>query len=477
MLASLRARLWLTYFLLIAVILGIIGISVFFFVIRVSGYAPAENRLRVAASVLTARADETPALTPAGLARIAGRIDTNQKVRILLLAGDGSVTLDTRAGSAPGFPALKPPFQVQAADQMGPQFIRDSSGASWLYRIEPYGDAGYLMVAIPRPRVNLSLQALLRDEFILLGIRTGVVALVLSLILVFVMGWWISSPLRKIAAAAGSVAEGEVHPLPLEGPAEVRQLASAFNEMTTRVQTGLQSQRDFVANVSHELKTPLTSIQGFAQAILDGTAGTPEALQQAAGVIYSEAGRMNRLVLDLLTLARLEAGTANLKRTPVDLAALLEGVAERLSPQARDAQVSLQVQLQPLPGLTGDEDRLAQVFTNLLDNAIKYTRPGGTARLAAQRSGDQVEVSVADNGPGLAAEDQARIFERFYQADKSRRGGAGRGVGLGLAIAREIVAAHGGTIQVASALGKGSNFIVRLPIVRPDDATLIKRIK
>jgi signal transduction histidine kinase len=477
MLASLRARLWLTYLLLIATILGVIGVSLFVFVIRVTGYAAAENRLRVAASVLTARVEDQANPTSETLARIAGRIDTNQKVRILLLDDSGAVVLDTRAGIAPGFPALKPPFQVQADDQLSPQFIRDASGVSWLYRIQPFDDTRSLMVAIPRPRANLNLQALLRDEFVLLGLRTGAVALALSLALVFVMGWWISNPLRKIAAAAGSVAAGDAHPIPLEGPTEVKQLASAFNEMAARVQTSLQSQRDFVANVSHELKTPLTSIQGFAQAILDGAASTPEALQQAAGVISAEAGRMNRLVLDLLALARLEGGTANLQRAPLDLAALLASAAERFTPQAKSAQVALQVQIQPLPGLTGDEDRLAQVFTNLLDNAIKYTGAGGVVRLTADRRADFVEVSVADNGPGLSPEDQARIFERFYQADKSRRGGAGRGVGLGLAIAREIVAAHGGTIQVVSALGKGSTFIVRLPIARPDLVTPVKRIK
>ena len=477
MFASLRARLWLTYLLLIAAILGVIGISLFVFVFRVAGYAAAENRLRVAASVLAARVEDQANPNPASLARIAGRIDTNQKVRILLLDAGGAVDLDTRAATDPGFPALKPPYAVQTEDQLTPQFMRDASGATWLYRIEPFDDARYLMVAIPRPKVNLSLRALLRDEFILLGLRSGAVALALSLALVFVMGWWISNPLRKIAAAAGSVAAGDAHPIPLEGPTEVKQLASAFNEMAVRVQTSMQSQRDFVANVSHELKTPLTSIQGFAQAILDGTANTPEALRQAAGVIHDEAGRMNRLVLDLLTLARLEGGTANLRRSPLDLAALLAGAAERLAPQAKAAQVSLQVEIPPLPELTGDEDRLAQVFTNLLDNAIKYTGAGGVVRLSAQRRGAAVTVSAADNGPGLSPEDQSRIFERFYQADKSRRGGAGRGAGLGLAIAREIIAAHGGTIQVTSALGKGSDFVVSLPITRPDDINLIKRTK
>ncbi len=477
MLSSLRARLWLTYLLLILVILGAIGGSLLLFGIRYSGYIQAENKLRVAASVLDTRLADLPSWQIAVIQRAAERIDANQKVRVLLLSGSGEVLVDSRAGSAPGFVGLRPPFHVQTEAQITPLFLRDASGNQWLYRIASLADGSYLMVAIPRPKINLSLQGLLADEFLLAGFRAGAVALVLSLILVGVMGWWIASPLRRMAAAAGAVARGEFKPIPLEGPGEVQQLARSFNEMTNRVQIGQKSQRDFVANVSHELKTPLTSIQGFAQAILDGTASTPEGLQQAASVIYSEAGRMNRLVLDLLTLARLDAGTANLKREPLDLGALLRGAAEKLIPQARDAQVDLRVDLPPLNGILGDEDRLAQVFTNLLDNAIKYTGAGGRILLTARQTAEMVEVSVADNGPGLSPEDQAQIFERFYQADKSRRGGGSRGVGLGLAIAREIVQAHGGTIAVASAPGKGSNFVVRFPVVRSEDAALARRTK
>ncbi|HEY3344429.1 MAG TPA: HAMP domain-containing sensor histidine kinase [Anaerolineaceae bacterium] len=475
MFSSLRARLWLTYVLLIAVILGISAISLFVFVFRVSGYANAENRLRIAASLLTVRIEDLPNRPLVALQRAAAHVDNNQNVRILLIGADGTVALDSRAVSAPGFPSLKPPFRVQADDQVTPQFIRDASGAFWLYRIQPLDQNSYVMVAVLRPKLNLTLQSLLRDEFVILGVRAGGVALFLSLVLALVMNGWITAPLRKISKAAGAVARGEYQSLPLEGPSDVRELARAFNEMTGRVQSSQQSQRDFVANISHELKTPLTSIQGFAQAILDGTANTPQALQQAAGVIHHEAGRMNRLVLDLLTLARLEAGTANLQRAPFDLAGLLRAVAERLTPQANSAQVDLRVDLPMLPGLVGDEDRLAQVFTNLVDNAIKYSGAGGRVLLSARSDGAGVRVSVADTGPGLSPADQARIFERFYQADKSRRGGSGRGVGLGLAIAREIVQAHGGTIQVDSAPGKGSTFCVRLPLARLDEAVLGKR--
>jgi signal transduction histidine kinase len=477
MFSSLRARLWLTYLLLIAVILAIAGISLFVVVIRESGYATAENRLRVAESVLTVRIEDLPNRPLLALERAAARVDNNQNVRILLFDANGKLTLDTRAASAPAFPALKPPFQVQAEDQINPQFIRDASGAFWLYRVQPLENQDYAMVAIQRPKLNLTLQSLLRDEFVILGVRAGGVALFLSLILALVMNWWITAPLRKISRAAGAVARGDYQKLPLEGPSDVRELARAFNEMSGRVQSSQQSQRDFVANISHELKTPLTSVQGFAQAIQDGTASTPEALQQAAGVIYHEAGRMNRLVLDLLTLARLEAGTANLQRAPLDVSGLLRAVAERLTPQARAAQVDLRVDVPALPGLVGDEDRLSQVFTNLLDNAIKYSGAGGKVLLSARPIGGGVVVNVADTGPGLSPADQARIFERFYQADKSRRGGSGRGVGLGLAIAREIVQAHGGTIQVESVLGKGSNFCVRLPLARLDEPAPGKRAK
>jgi signal transduction histidine kinase len=251
--------------------------------------------------------------------------------------------------------------------------------------------------------------------------------------------------------------------------------------MSQRVQASQQSQREFVANVSHELKTPLTSIQGFAQAVLDGAAQTPEALQQAAGVIYNEASRMNRLVMDLLSLARLEAGTADLQSAPVNMDLLLRGVVEKFTPQAQAAQVDLREDIHDVPGLIGDGDRLAQVFTNLVDNAIKFTPPGGQVTVTAQPEDGWVTVRVVDSGPGIAPEDQARIFERFYQVDKSRRGGTGRGVGLGLAIAQQIVLAHHGKIWVESQSGQGSCFMVKLPLAKPtaqaDNSILTMKLK
>jgi two-component system sensor histidine kinase ResE len=238
--------------------------------------------------------------------------------------------------------------------------------------------------------------------------------------------------------------------------------------MVARVQASHRSQQDFIANVSHELKTPLTSIQGFAQAILDGTADTPEALRQSADVIYNEAARMHRMALDLLDLARLDAGTAGLMMSPVNMTALLQSMGEKFTPTALRKGVDLNIHLaRDLPEVVGDGDRLAQVFTNLVDNALKFTPRGGKISVRAAPDRDELQISVSDTGRGISPETLPYIFERFYQADASRQGGDRHGAGLGLAIVHEIVAAHGGRISVRSAPDRGTAFIVHLPLAGP----------
>jgi len=299
--------------------------------------------------------------------------------------------------------------------------------------------------------------------------------LFISLILAILMTRWVASPLQRIALSARGIAGGEYHPIRPEGPDEVKSLSRTFNEMAEQVQATQQSQRDFIANVSHELKTPLTSIQGFAQAILDGTAQTDDDFNNAAEVIHTEAARMHRLVLDLLDLARLDSGTFEFERSLVNLPTLLESVVTKLTPQAVNGEVVLTLQVDPLPSLIGDGDRLAQVFTNLVENAIKHTPEEGNVRVVAIPNDEMIEISVIDTGEGIPAKDLERIFERFYQVDKSRPGGRRRGAGLGLAIAREIIQAHGGSLKAKSVTGQGSVFVVKLPLARSDDTTLAER--
>ncbi|MCJ7654351.1 MAG: HAMP domain-containing histidine kinase, partial [Dehalococcoidia bacterium] len=216
---------------------------------------------------------------------------------------------------------------------------------------------------------------------------------------------------------------------------------------------------------SHELRSPLTSIKGFAQAIVDGTAKDKEAQLKAASVIEDESKRMMRLVEELLEFSRLESGQIKMVKESVDLKDLLQQCHEIFLMRAKEKNIQLRTEIGPLSPVTGDIDRLEQVFNNLLDNALKHTPSGGKVDIVARQPHPNfVEIAVTDTGPGIPGEQLRHVFERFYRADPSAgKAGAGTGTGLGLAIARQIVRAHGGDINIKSTLGKGTEFLVRLP--------------
>lgn len=344
------------------------------------------------------------------------------------------------------------------------QFAIDEQGGRWLQARTLLPNGSTLLIAAPRPTVKLL--NIFADEILLPVLEGGAVALVLSLILAFALSRWVADPLQSLVIAARKFPSETTAPVPARGPHEVQDLTRAFNSMVTRVHATQKSQRDFVANVSHELKTPLTSIQGFAQSLLDGAADSSEARRQAAQIIHDEAGRMHRLALDLLDLARLEGGTADLNMTSVDMHGLLRNIAEKFSLQAQKANVDLRLDTAELPSIVGDGDRLAQVFTNLIDNALKFTPANGIVTVSAKNAGAWLEVAVADSGVGVSEEALPRLFDRFYQVDSSRAGGESHGAGLGLAIAREIVQAHGGKIGVQSSVGHGTTFTISLPLAR-----------
>lgn len=489
MLKSLRSRLWLTYALVIGVMLALVGGALVFYLLS-NPSTQREDSLRLRSAVALVNPQRlglgnqrSPDNTRDGL----DNFDENFDVRIIVYEPEGTIFYDTRAEEAAAPPELEFPREpgMQPQPQNAPrngnpndapvsiQVFEDQNGTSWLYTYRPMPNDWVVVLAAPRTTASVS--DVLADDLFLPLIQAGLVATILALVLAALISRWVAAPLQRMAGAARAVSAGDFQQIELEGPKEVQALGRAFNEMTSQVQAGQQSQRDFVANVSHELKTPLTSVQGFAQAILDGTAGDEATRNQAANIIYDEAGRMHRMVVDLLDLARIDAGTAKFRRGEVDLRALLHAIAEKLKPQSVTGEVMLIANIEPLPRMVGDGDRLAQVFTNLVENAIKHTPNGGTVTLSAQASGEMVEVRVRDTGPGISQEEKDRIFERFYQVDKARKGGAGRGVGLGLAIANEIVQLHQGQLNVESGQGKGSTFIVILPAVRADDTTLAMR--
>jgi signal transduction histidine kinase len=416
-------------------------------------------------------ADLTPAQGEAKVQQLAQAYGA----RVLLTNSIGDVLLDSARPNGAALNLRR--FHTARQDTLFPQVtvgqVRDSALQQWLFVARPFGADRMLVTAAP-PR-RLAALLFFGENLLLPMAEAAVVVILVAVILAILIARSIAQPLGKMATVAQGIAQGDYTlGAPESGPDEVRALGQALNSMKQQVQANQQGQRDFLANVSHELKTPLTSIQGFAQAMLDGAAATPDAIQRSAGIIFSEADRMRRLVEGLLDLARLDAGLRMLNRTSLDLRAMLAAVAEKFSLRAQEKGVELRLELpSTLPAMAGDADRLAQVFNNLLDNAVKHTPTGGKVTVAATATPGWVEASVGDTGPGIPAEDLSRIFERFYQVDKSRARRAG--VGLGLTISKEIVEAHGGSLRAESVVGLGSRFVVRLPLVSPDDPTMGKK--
>lgn len=356
-------------------------------------------------------------------------------------------------------------------------FRDDDDNSNWLYSgiaLVSDGNSGLLfMVTEPRPVRSLQTTLVNFGQTLFVPVaQAALIGLLIAVVLATVISRTIARPLRALSEAATAFAQGRLHArAPVSGPPEVRAVAEAFNAMSEEVRNTQQAQRDFMANVSHDLKTPLTSIQGYSQAIMDGAARDPV---KAAAIIHDEAERLNRMVGELSDLARLQAGHLSMEMTSIDIGQLTANVAQKLNVVAQKAGVELRVSAPSLPSINGDGDRLVQVLNNLIGNAIKYTPRGGKvdviARTSPQTSRRGIVVIVRDTGIGIPEKDLPRIFERFYQVDKAR--GPKRGTGLGLAITNEIVLAHGGHIDVQSTPGEGTQFTMWLP--SSDMTTIIR---
>jgi len=222
--------------------------------------------------------------------------------------------------------------------------------------------------------------------------------------------------------------------------------------------------RDFVANASHELKTPVAAVRALAETLLTALPDDPEAGRRFAERIGREAERLEVLARDLLDLSRVERGTLDVE--PVDLVGLAKEVADGYTDLAEERRVRLHTELQPQLSLRGDRAQLGLLVSNLLDNALRHTPAKGTVRVRLEATEGRAVIQVADTGEGIPAGELSRVFERFYRVDKARARQTG-GTGLGLAIVRHVAEAHGGTVRVDSELGRGSSFTVSLPLAGP----------
>jgi len=288
-------------------------------------------------------------------------------------------------------------------------------------------------------------------------------------------GWWFVSraikPIDDISAAAVKISAGDLSQRinVAETESELGRLAAVLNSTFARLDAAFAQQKQFASDAAHELRTPVTVILTQTQTALNRERGAAE-YRETIEACQRAAQRMRKLIHALLELARLDAGQERMKRMKFDLSQTARDCVELVKPLADERGVKIFAELPPLE-ITGDSERLAQVVNNLLTNAIQYNKPGGEARVKLASQDGLAVLTVSDTGSGISPEDLPHVFKRFYRGDKSRTGGAPSlrpgavgNAGLGLAIARAIVEAHGGAIEVSSAENEGTTFTVRLPV-------------
>ncbi len=291
------------------------------------------------------------------------------------------------------------------------------------------------------------------------GISAGAVALVLGSLLFF----QITHPLRSLSSAAQSIARGDLSQRAwASGDDEIGQVARSFNQMAEKLQRYEAERQNMTADIAHELRTPLAVIQSNLEAMMDGV--LPADGRELA-LLHQEALLLKRLISDLRTLSLADAGQLTLHRRPVNLRELAAQVVERLQLRIEEKNIHLRVNIpESIPTVSADPERLAQVLSNLIDNALRYTPDGTRIVIAARATDGEVEVSVSDDGPGIPPEELPNLFRRFWRAEKSRNRATG-GSGLGLAIVKQLVGAHGGRVWAESeGMGKGSRFVFTLPM-------------
>jgi signal transduction histidine kinase len=369
--------------------------------------------------------------------------------RLLLLDAQRQVVYDSSAGGAPSYYLQIPVARSARVANVweaqtsvgGDSYLAAAVNISGAKHPDPLG-ATWVVLAEPQSAVASAAAGDLAKRLL----EAGGAALVVAMLLTLFISRSMTGPLTQLAAAAEDIAAGNYsRRVSLKGPDELGMLGQAFNRMAEAVERARKVQRDFLANVSHELKTPLTSLIGFSQALVDGSLLSEPERTRAATIVHEESERVLRMAQELLDLARVEAGSISMHITSVDMHGQLQQEMEVVRPRAGVRGLDLNVNVpDDIPPVAADPERLHQVLDNLFDNAAKYAKEGTAVNVLARLSGSAVET-VLSNAIGKHRPDPDRMFDRFYRADPSRSSAAG-GVGLGLAISRELVVAMKGRL-------------------------------
>ena len=312
----------------------------------------------------------------------------------------------------------------------------------------------------------------LNMEIFSLILQAVLIGFVISIAISLIITKTLLSPIKGMTTAAGAMADGDFSTkITVESEDEIGILATTFNDMAKQIETMLEElkkaevvRREFVANVSHEMRTPLTSIRTYAETISETQDMQHDTKEEFLRVIINESDRMAKIVQDLLELSRFDSGTSVLSIERFSIERSVRDVYAAIALEAKKRNQELNLELEwKLPEIKGDHARIEQVLMNIISNALKYTPDGGKIDISGGSSEKDVWIKIEDTGVGIPQEDLTRVFDRFYRVDKARTRESG-GTGLGLSIAKEIITKHGGEIDINSTLGEGTTITVTLPI-------------
>lgn len=463
---SVRARLTLWYVSVLAAIL-VVTIAVIYILLARVLYARIDDTLH--AVVQIAQTSLTNDLNERQDAADAARSTAEELAsrQTMIAIYDGRGRLLAEAGREDDVAILLPPIADIPLDRDLLQTIvevddlddRHRLAIRWVH-IDAF-ETEYIIVA------GTSLEPTDEELESLRGILVYLVPL--SLIVAGIGGWFLAgrslSPVVSMADRARQIGVANLSErLPVANPRdELGRLAETFNSLLARLEGSLTQQRQFMADASHELRTPVTTARTAASVALQQPTRSEADYREALAIIEQETTRLSRIVDDMFTLARADAGSYPVRIMPIDLDEVVDEVvrAVRVVAAARGITITEHV-LRPAP-FTGDEDLVRRLILNVADNAVRYAPSGSVVRIALDRAGEQYAIAVSDDGPGIPAEIQPRIFERFYRVDAARTHSRDGGAGLGLALARWIARVHGGDVALAASSSAGSTFLITLP--------------
>jgi heavy metal sensor kinase len=472
--AGLRGRLLATYLLLM-----LFGLGIFVFrygwLSQDSLVEELEHEQELRAFILSNALEEPLAKYAEGetsldtLKPLADQLAASAEGRLTILDSRGSPLYDTQV-DASAIPNQWEQIEVQAA------LIRSEQHD---IRVDPVVDDELLYVAAPIEhegethgvvQLTIPTQAMwaqIRQTWLSLLV-TALAVVVIAAVVSLWLAKGILEPIRALQQAAGRMASGDLEQrIKVDRSDELGRLGQSFNLMAARLQRLIEQQEDFVANASHELRTPLTTIKLRVEALLGGARHDPAIAERFLSEIESELDRLSHLIDDLLTLSQVEVGLETLEMEKVDLPLLLGEAIATFWPRAEAVGVRLTMDAPPqLPAVKASPPQIRQVIDNLLDNALKYSSSGGLVTVSCRPANGHIGVSVTDTGQGIPAEDLPHVFERFYRSDRSRfrSSGSDRTGGLGLAIVRSIVTAHGGEVSIDSQEETGTTVRFTLPV-------------